>query len=189
MTSTITIRQEKDDYILRMIDTGVTNGAMLEKALRKKFGNNVSARFRSEVAGLLKRGEITREGTGDNAEYALSGRSRKTSGSKTASAARSKAKATSAAKPSAVPKVEVDKFSAADLNDLSAMLTYLARNGSRPVEQVLRKTFPNGWSMDEVATMVLGTKRNLMVVTDEGLRITKEGYACLDTVLAGEKYE
>lgn len=187
MTSTITIRQEKDDYILRMIDTGVTNGAMLEKALRKKFGNNVSARFRSEVAGLLKRGEITREGIGDTAEYALASGGR----TKTKKSVVSKpvAKATSAAKPSAVPKVEVEKFSASDLKDLGAMLTYLARNGSRPVEQVLRKTFPNGWSMDEVATMVLGTKRNLMVVTDEGLRITKEGYACLDAVLAGEKYE
>lgn len=192
MTSTTTLRQEKDAYIVQMIDNGINTGSHLEAGLKKKFPGKVSARFRSEVAGLISRSEIVREGVGSSATFSLPIKGEKGTEKPVGTKAviqKPIPQSPAAAKPDPVPEVQLEKLTPAELCDIAAALKYLARNGARPIEIVLKKAFPNGWSMNEIVSLVMGVKRDLMTQTDEGLIITREGYRCLDTVLAGKKYE
>lgn len=185
---TATIKKEKEAFLLNQLKNGERTGAYLESELRRAFPGNVSNRFRSEMDGLIKSGKVTRTGTGDKAVFKMA-------------RAGSRAKTNpvtshpfSRTRPASVPVVEnpkVEKFDADIVTRVvEPTLSYLARNGEREVCSVFSKAIPdqNLDVFSVLSAFVLMVKRGLVNDDRGNLSITREGYQCLDSVRAGEKF-
>lgn len=196
MTSTKELKAAKEDWIMEAVADGITSGSELERGMRNKFGMNVSARFRQETQNLIKNDYLTREGTGENAVFGLGRKKYKkaTVADKVESNEVAKpVKATPVAQapaPDPVPAAPaVEQFDANWMKDVgSKVLHYLALQGDRPVDVVLRKALDNDYSYHTLGQFVLMGKRGLLQELGGKLSVTKEGRKCLDDVRAGVNF-
>lgn len=188
------IKQEKEAFLLKQLKDGERTGQFLEQALRKSFPGQVSARFRSEMDGLIKRGEVTRDGAGSTATFRLTGK-KTAAANKTNQRIKSVGKhvVASSARTSPVPKVEkppVQRLSAEDVTLLSPALSYLARQGARRMPMILKKAYADSYGTEQIEVLGLAVQHELIIPSDGAtVELTREGYRCLDAATAGESFE
>lgn len=181
---TNTIKQEKEQFLLRQLKNGERTGEYLEAQLRKQFPGQVTVRFRSEMDGLIKRGEVLRDGVGASAVFRLA-----KAGSRAKTNPVSPRRPVAAAKPAAVPTVPVPEpepeFADYELTGIVlAVLVYLARNGARHIDAIRKKVTSDYPAWVEISVLYRMVQHGLVEEDENVLTLTRKGLTCLDNAHA-----